>query len=187
MMSEEHDQIFVGLVKESWKHFNETLNNTRMDDLLVGAVITSMVEQGYALIDLNSDGMNHYLRFEWLQTKQRVIFQLRNLAEDLLTAKVLGRKANVTIGYGEVVQNTQAVWGALRAEVKSQYLDAGEPGVITCDADLTSGYIYVQVPLILDLDQYFGANWSVNNALLQKHIYATVQALAKYLRGRLSV
>ena len=96
-MSEEHDQIFVGLVKESWKHFNETLNNTQMDDLLVGAVITSMVEQGYVLIDLNSDGTKHFLRFEWLQTKQRVIFQLHNLAEDLLTAKVLGRKANVIL------------------------------------------------------------------------------------------
>ncbi len=184
-MSEELDQVFVGLVKESWKHYNETVNNTRMDDLLVGAVITAMVEQGYALIDLNSDGTNHYLRFEWLQTRQRVIFQLHNLAEDLVTAKVLGRKARVTIGYGENVQNSQAVWSALRAEVKSQYLDTTEPGVITCDADLTSGYIYVQVPLILDLDQYFTADWQVNTQLLQKHLYATVQALAKYLRGRL--
>jgi hypothetical protein len=185
-MSEELDQVFVGLVNQSWKHYNEELQNTRMDDLLVGAVIASTVEQGYALIDLNSDGTNHYLRFEWLQTRQRLIFQLQNLSEQLVTAKVLGRRARVTIGYGEHVQNTGAVWSALKAEMKSGFLDATEPGVITCDADLTASYIYVQVPLILDLDQYFSDDWKVNYQVLQNHIYATTQALAKYLRGRLS-
>jgi hypothetical protein len=45
-MSEELDQVFVGLVKQSWKHYNEELQNTRMDDLLVGAVIASTVKQG---------------------------------------------------------------------------------------------------------------------------------------------
>lgn len=185
-MSEELDQVFVGLVNQSWKHYNEELQNTRMDDLLVGAVIASTVEQGYALIDLNSDGTNHYLRFEWLQTRQRLIFQLQNLSEALVTAKVLGRRARVTIGYGENVQNTGAVWSALKAEMKSGFLDATEPGVITCDADLAASYIYVQVPLILDLDQYFSDGWKVNYQLLQNHIYATTQALSKYLRGRLS-
>ncbi|MFN0123606.1 MAG: hypothetical protein ACKV2V_24155 [Blastocatellia bacterium] len=185
-MSDELDHVFVGLVNTSWKHYNEETQNTRMDDLLVGAVIASMVEQGWSLIDLNSDGTNHYLRFEWLQTRQRVIFQLRNLSEDLVTAKVLGRRARVTIGYGEFVQNTTAVWAALKAEMKSGFLDAAEPGVITCDADLTASYIYVQVPLILDLDQYFAQGWQVNYSLLQHHLTASIQALSKYLRGRLA-
>lgn len=185
-MSEELDKIFVGLVKESWNYYNETLQNTKMDDLLVGAVIASMVEQGYSLIDLNSDGVSHYLRFEILQTKQRLIFQLQNLAEDLVAAKVLGRKARIVIGYGEKVNNLSSIWSAFKAEMKSGFLDQQEPGVITCDADMTSGYIYVQVPLILGLDQYFGQNYQVNYTLLQSHIGATVSSLAKYLRGRLS-
>ena len=184
-MSEELDNIFVGLVKESWKHYNETVQNTKMDDLLVGAVIASLVEQGYSLIDLNSDGVSHFLRFEYLQTKQRLIFQLQNLSEQLVTAKVLGRQARVVIGYGEKMNNIGAIWSALKAEMKSGFLDAAEPGVITCDADMTTGYIYVQVPLILNLDQYFGQNYQVNYQLLQSHIGATVSALAKYLRGRI--
>jgi hypothetical protein len=185
-MSEATDQVFVSLVKESWKHYNETKQNAQMDDLLVGAVIAATVEQGYALIDLNSDGVNHYLRFEYLQTRQRLIFQLHNLSEDLMTAKTLGRRANVVIGYGEPVQNAAAAWQAMRAEVKSGYIDTGEPGVITTDADLKAGYIYVQVPLILSLDQYFGQGFQVNYQLLQEHIQATVHSLAKYLRGRLA-
>jgi hypothetical protein len=184
-MSEELDKIFVGLVKESWNHYNETVQNTKMDDLLVGAVIAAMVEQGYSLIDLNSDGVSHYLRFEVLQTKQRLIFQLQNLAEDLVTAKVLGRRARIVIGYGERVNNIGTIWSAFKAEMKSGFLDQQEPGVITCDADMTAGYIYVQVPLILGLDQYLGQNYQVNYQLLQSHIGATVSALAKYLRGRL--
>lgn len=185
-MSEAQDEIFVGLVKESWKHYNDTKQNSEMDDLLVGAVMAAQVEQGYSLIDLNSDGVLHYLRFEMLNSRQRLIFQLQNLAEDLVTAKVLGRRARIVIGYGEYVQNVSTIWSALKSEFKSGFLDATEPGVITTDADLASGYIYVQVPLILNIDQYFGANYQVNIQLMQTHIGATVQALAKYLRGRIS-
>jgi hypothetical protein len=184
-MSEELEQVFVSLVKDSWRRYNETIQNTRMDELLVGAVITSSVEQGYSLIDLNSDGVNHYLRFEHLPSKQRLIFQLTNLSEDLVSAKVLGRHARVVIGYGQMVNNAGAIFQALKAEVKSGFLDAAEPGIITCDADLTSGYIYVQVPLILDLDQYFMSDHQVKYPLLQQHIAAVVHSLAKYLRGRL--
>lgn len=184
-MSEELDKIFVGLVKESWKHYEETIKNTRMDELLVGAVIASSVEQGYSLIDLTSDGVNHYLRFEFLSTKKRMIFQLQNLSEDLVTAKVLGRRARIVVGYGESVSNISTIWSALKSEFKSGFLDVTEPGIITTDADLASGYIYVQVPLILNLDKYLGEDYDVNIELLQKHLHATVSSLEKYLRGRI--
>jgi len=98
---------------------------------------------------------------------------------------VLGRLARAVIGYGQMVNNVGALWQAFKAEVKSSFIDSGEPGIMTCDADLESGYIYVQVPLILDLDQYFSSNYQVNHALLQQHIMATVHSLAKYLNGRL--
>jgi hypothetical protein len=186
-MSEELEQVFTSLVNDSWKRYNETIQNTRMDELLVGAVITSCVEQGYSLIDLTSDGVNHYLRFEHLPSKQRIIFQLTNLTEDLVSAKVLGRHARAVIGYGQMVNNVGSIFQALKAEVKSGFLDATEPGIITCDADLTSGYIYVQVPLILDLDQYFLSDYHVKYPILQQHIGAVIHSLSKYLRGRMGL
>jgi hypothetical protein len=185
-MSEELEKIFTSLVTSSWKIYNETVQNTHMDDLLVGAVITSNVESGYSLIDINSDGVHHYLRFEHLPTKQRIIYELTNLSENLVNAKVLGRRARVVIGYGQMVNNAGALWQALKAEFKSGFLDPAEPGVITCDADLQSGYIYVQVPLLINLDQYFSDGYQVNYNLLQQHISATIHSLAKYLQGRLS-
>lgn len=183
--TEDLEKVFVSLVGASWKRYNETIQNHHMDDLLVGAVIAATVEQGYSLIDITSDGVNHYLRFEHLPTKQRLIFQLTNLSEDLVAAKVLGRHARAVIGYGMMVQNVSAIWSAFKAEVKSGFLDQGEPGVITADADLATGYLYVQVPLILDVDQYVAPGYQVNTPLLQQHIAATVHSLAKYLRGRL--
>jgi hypothetical protein len=186
-MSEDTDAIFVGLVQESWKIHEEERHNRYVDDMLVGAVISAMVEDGFSLIDLSSDGTAHYLRFERLDTKQRLIFRLTNRAELLLAAKVLGRYADVIIGYGERVENTQALWQALKTELKSTFLESGEPGVITADADITSGYLYVQVPLILGVDTYFGEDYAIDYAMLRRHIGSTVHALHKYLRGRLEL
>lgn len=185
-MSEELEKVFVSLVDRSWKRYNENLYNKTMDDLLVGAVIASTVEVGYSLIDLNSDGQRHYLRFEHLPSKERLIFELTNLSEDLVTAKVLGRWGRAVIGYGKMVNNTASVFNAFKSEFKSGFMDDREPGVITFDADLTAGYIYAQVPLLLDLDQYFGENFSVHLDLLQQHLGATIHSLKKYLNGRMA-
>ena len=161
-MSQEMENIFIELVETSWKMYNEQLENRKMDDLLIGGVITAMVEDGYELIDLSSDGVAHYLRFEDIDgSKDRLIFRLRNMSEDLITAKVLGRHAHVVIGYGRQVQNAAKLWDTVKSEVKSGFLDTDEPGAITTDADLSSGYIYAQIPLLLDLEVYFGDSYEV--------------------------
>ncbi len=187
MTDEELEQIFTSLVQTSWKRYEEVNHNRRMDDLLVGAVVTSTVQTGYSLIDLTSDGVKHYLRFEELSSKKRLIFRLENLTEDLVSAKVLGRYARVIIGYGQMVTNTAHVWSIFKDEMKSSFLNAQEPGVITFDADLTAGYVYAQVPLLLELDQYFGKGYQVNYRLIQQHVMATVHSLSKYLNGRLEM
>lgn len=185
-MSEELDQVFGQLVTRSWQRFDEQQRTQEVDDLLVGAVVTAMVSEGNMLIDLTSDGNHHHLRFEHPQSKQRVIFQLAHRTGNTIAAKTLGHHASVTMGYGEYVQNAQSVWQALKSEVKSGFLDVGEPGVMTVDADLTTSYVYVQIELLLDLAPYFGDNYSVNYPVLQQHLAAVRQALAKYLRGRLA-
>ncbi|HSH01913.1 MAG TPA: hypothetical protein VLL52_05285 [Anaerolineae bacterium] len=188
-MSEEQDEklenIFVSLVKRSWQYHEESLRNRRLDDLLVGAVIASNVRRGYSLIDLNSDGRNHFLRFEDLATQKRLVFQLRNLSEDLVTAKTLGQRAEVTIGYGEQVANFGKVWEAFKAEVKGVLADQGEPGAVRFDADMVAGYVYAQILLILDLEPYLGKGYQVNYKLLEHHLGAVTHSLAKYLHGRI--
>ncbi len=185
-MSQELENTFIELVDHSWKRHNEYLENRRTDDILVGGVIAAMVEDGHSLIDLTSDGTAHYLRFENFENKQRLIFRLSNRTEQLVAARVLGRHADVVIGYGEQVSNVGKLWQTLKSEIKSNLLVTGEPGVITTDADMTAGYLYVQVPLILDIDTYFDDANNINNDLIRQHINATVFSLRKYLHGRLS-
>ena len=184
---EQMEQLFTQLVHTSWKRYNEQYQNQKIDEVLVGAMIAANVKSGYLLIDLNSDGVSHYLRLEDPQTHSRVILQLRNHAEDLTVARVLGRLATVTVGYGEKAPNLGTVWGAFKTELKSMLMATAEPGVITFDADLTGGYIYAQVPLILNLDDYVASDLKVNLPLLQEHVGATVHSLRKYLRGRLAL
>ncbi len=184
-MSQELEDIFVQLVDQSWKRYNEFEHNRRTDDVLIGGVIAAMVEDGYALIDLTSDGVAHYLRFEELSSRQRLIFRLQNQSEELVTARVLGRYGRITIGYGEYVENVASLWSSLKSEIKSNFLISDEPGIITTDADLQAGYIYAQIPLILDLDPYFESEYEINFTVLRQHIQATVHSLQKYLTGRM--
>jgi hypothetical protein len=180
------EAVFTDLVDKSWDMHYEQVQNRRMDDLLVGAVIAATVGDGYSLIDLNSDGVKHYLRFEKLSNKERLIFELRNLTEGLVEAKTLGRRARVTVGYGEMVSNLSKTWSVLKDEIKGGLMMADTPGAITFDADLTAGYVYAQIPLLLDLDQYFGQGYQVNYKLINHHLSAVTHSLRKYLNGRIN-
>lgn len=185
--AEAKEKLFTQLVQASWGRFNEQFLNQKYDEVVVGAIIAANVKAGMLLIDLSSDGTYHHLRFENPEDHTRSIVQLRNLSEDLTVARVLGRLATVTLGYGEKAPNLGTVWNAFKTELKSVLMATPEPGVITFDADLTGGYIYAQVPLLLNLDDYIDSQLHVNLPLLQQHIDVTVHTLRKYLRGRLAL
>lgn len=181
---DEQDQIFGALIRQSWDYFREHELASVVDEVLIGAVITSTLDNGFCLIDLTSSGEHHFLRFEQLETRARIVFQLRHLTPGLLASKVLGHNASVVIGYGEPVADFGRIWQALKAELKSGYIQSAEPGTITVDADVTAGYIYVQVDMFWRVSDYVKPDLAVDHALLQRHIGATVNALRKYLRGR---
>jgi hypothetical protein len=183
----EKETIFAELLEHSWKRYEELFHNERMDDVLLGAVVASCVRDGNLLLDLSSDGVNHYCRFENPHDHTRLIFRLRHLAEELAVAKVLGHLAEVVIGYGQRVEKLGTRWAQLRSEVKDAFLVTDEPGVITFDAELSGGYLYAQIPLLLDLDTYRKQDLEVDVQLVRKHIDSTVHALKQVLQGRLGL
>jgi hypothetical protein len=180
------DGVFVDLVKNSWKRHRRRQLSTEVDEVLVGGVITGVLDNGYSMIDLTSDGQNHYARFEDIDTGNRVIFQLQHMAESLLTSKVLGHEANVTIGYGTRVRDFGKTWKAVRQEMKGGYIQKADPGIITIDGDMTSQYIYVMVGLIWDIEDYLSPDdpYKVLYPKLGKDVGATLHSLRKYLHGR---
>jgi hypothetical protein len=179
------DAIFSELVKESWAYYREHELAGHIDEVLVGALITTALDSGHSLIDLNSDGTNHYLRFENIQGDQsRVVFQLQHLTPGLTAARVLGQRVSVVVGYGERMPDFGKVWQALKAEFKSGFVQNPEPGTITVDGDASSGYVYVQVDLYLDVKHYVGEGYAINYPRLNRDVGATINALRKYLKGR---
>ncbi len=178
------DKVFGALVQESWKYYNAHAFASQVDEVFLGAVITSTLDTGYALIDLTSDGTHHYTRFQNLQDNSRIICRITHLTGDLVKSKVEGHRASVVIGYGERVSDFGKIWQALKAEMKSGFLQSAEPGTITVDGDVGAGYIYVQVDLYLCIDDYVKSDWTIRYDVLQEHLAATNNALRKYLRGR---
>ena len=121
-----------------------------------------------------------------LNDSSRLVFRLKHLTGDVVTAKVVGQRASVVIGYGEKAANIGQIMTALKAEFKSGFIVNPEPGTITVDGDLTSGYVYCQVDMFWKIDDYITGEYIVSTEKLMLHITACRHALRKYLRGRFS-
>lgn len=178
------DAVFGELVEESWQILDERQFAERIDEVFLGAVITGALDAGWSLIDLESDGTHHHLRFENLGDHTRLVVRLRHLAGDLATARVLGQKASVVIGYGEKAPNAKEIVAEIRDELQGGFLRNPEPGTISVDGDLTSGYVYARIDLYLSIDRYVAEDYTVDHETLTEHVRATVHALRKVLRGR---
>jgi hypothetical protein len=178
------DRVFGRLVKESWRYHHLVENTGRMDEVLLGALITSTLDRGYVLIDLTSDGTNHFVRFEEPDSRARITMAVTHLTRDVTTAKAVGQMASLVVGYGEPIKSFSRVLSAMRQEAKSGYLGRAEPGIVTFDADSESQYLYAQIDLYLAIDEYVDEHFSVDYAKLGAAVGATVHALGKFLRGR---
>ena len=186
LSDDEQDRIFVDLIKWSWHYYHANQFAGHADEVFLGAVITSTLDAGYVLIDLTSDGDYHYLRFENTQDRTRLYFQLSHLASGQVEAKGLGHQASVVIGFGQPVNNLGRIWGAVKQEYKSGYIDKAEPGTITVDADLQSGYIYAQVDMYWNISDYVSEQYEIDYPRLTRNVAACAHALRKYLNGRLA-
>ncbi len=178
------DATFARLVRASWDRHHEHFVAAHIDEVFLGAVIAVVVELGWSLIDVASDGTHHYLRFEQLERGDRVVVRSTHLTPDLALSRAIGHRAQVVVGYGERIEGFAAVLQALKSEFKSGLLDAQEPGVITTDVDIGAQYVYCQVGLLLDLGDYVDRELVVQSDRLSADIDASLFALRKYLSGR---
>lgn len=201
MADQELDDEFMGLVARSWELYKETEFAMSIDEAMLGGIITAMVDCGFVLIDLTtaspwaaatSTGATtaataagqHQLRFEEPSSHARVAVALTHLTADAATAKVLGHRAAAVIGYGERVPNFSQVGQALRQEVQSSFIDSPEPGTVTFDADMSSGYVYAQIDLLLEPERYVDEKFAVDHELLRRHLASVVYALQTFVETR---
>ncbi len=205
------DDEFIHLIGRSWDMYKETEYATSIDEATLGGVITALVDCGFVLIDLETAGglygavaaqpstttaqpatavdstataAHHQLRFEEPETKARVTVALEHLTPDVASAKMIGHRASAIIGYGERVKEFNKVGQAIRQEVQSNLVMSPEPGTVTFDADLSSGYVYAQIDLLLELDRYVAEDLEVDHDLLRKHLAAVVYTMKSFVQSR---
>ncbi len=203
LTDQELDDEFIDLVSQSWEMYKETEFATSIDEAMLGGVITALVDCGYALIDLNTASAwavagqvstpdvgstvtsgHHQLRFEEPSDHSRVTVAIEHLTPDPAAAKMLGHRATAIIGYGQRVPNFSQVSGAVRQEMQSTFIASPEPGTVTFDADLSSGYIYAQVDLLLELERYVDHDLAVDHELLRKHLASVVYTMKTFIHAR---
>lgn len=201
------DDEFVSLVDRSWTMYKETEKATTIDEVLLGGIITAMVDSGFVLIDISSGSSGgatttttststggtapvvrragtHDLRFEVPTSGARVTVTLQHLTPDLASANVLGHRARLEVGYGERLGNAGQIGQALRSEVASTFIAAPEPGTVTFDADISSGYVYASVDVLVEPDRYVDDALSVDHDLLRRHIASLVHTMRTFVHTR---
>ncbi len=186
LSDDELDAVFGELIRESWAYHSDHSFAAHIDEVMVGALITDGVRRGLSLIDLSSDGTNHYMRFEKIGEGSRVIIRLTHLTGSMTTAATQGHRVAAVIGYGEKLKDFSRVWSAIKAEYRSGLVARDTPGAISVDGDMSSQYVYVQIRLYLKVDDYISRDYQVDHHRLDAHLDATLNALRKYLRGRFS-
>lgn len=201
MTDQQLDDEFMALVGRSWELYKETEFATAIDEAMLGGIITAMVDCGFVLIDLNTASPwaavgattdvgstptsgHHQLRFEEPTTHARVAVSLAHLTPDAATAKVIGHRAAAIVGYGERVPNFAKVGQAVRQEVMSSFVVSPEPGTVTFDADMSSGYVYAQIDLLLELERYVDQQLAVDHELLRRHLASVVYTMQTFVETR---
>lgn len=214
LSDQELDDEFIGLIGRSWEMYKETELATSIDEATLGGVITALVDCGFVLIDLETAGAapaatttttttsgtttttagavevgstlldSHQMRFEEPETQSRVTVAIQHLTPDVASAKVVGHRAAAVIGYGQRVKEFQKVGQAIRQEVQSSMVLSPEPGTVTFDADLSSGYVYAQIDLLLELERYVSDDLSVDHDLLRRHLAAVVYTMKTFVQTR---
>ena len=59
-----------------------------------------------------------------------------------------------------------------------------EPGTVSFDADLSSGYVYAQIDLLLELGRYVSDDLEVDHVLLRRHLASVVYTMQTFVRTR---
>ena len=174
---------FEGLLKQTWEWDEEWNFATQVDEVFLGALITSTLNNDYFLMAISSDGTHHDLAFEHLENASRVIYRVSYLSDTLPVAKILGHRVSVIFGYGERIKLVYTDDAAPEHE-RFGLEEMASPGTLILQADEDGEYAYAKLELTLNISEYVGENYGVDTDLLGGHVKTITRALRSYLQHR---
>ncbi len=175
---------FYELVKKGWK-INEMENRAEyIDEVFAGAVISTLSDKGFVLLDIMSDGNSHYFMLENLESKHRIKILTHSMTHSLPEIKTIGAKAYVVFSYGIPIKKTFNIINSFKYESLSRGLTT--IGSISFDYD--NYYLYVNCPMYLLINEYIEFDsLNINIEKLSNDLNAIYESLDEYLKTRIEV
>ncbi len=97
---------------------------------------------------------------------------------------MIGHRAAAVIGYGRRIPEFGKVGQAVKQEMQSTFIASPEPGTVTFDADISSGYVYAQIDLLMEIERYVDEHLAVDHELLRTHIASVVYTMKTFIDAR---
>lgn len=168
------DQRFAEMVRRSVEHQRRIDWATRIDELLLSASITSIVDDGFVVVDLTTIERQHHVVFDHNDDSRRVRLDLSPLSTLNAAGDPVGRHVRVAMTWGREVADADAAFAVVRSEVAD-----GEvlPGTVTCEADLVNSKAFTKVELIWAAEEFVSDDHSVDRDALDASIAAALHAL----------
>lgn len=175
--AQRRDEVFCGLLRETWAMRDDFAFSAKIDDVFVGTVVAALLNDSYELTDLSSDGVHHFLRFR-NPADVRVFVRITHLTGQE------GPLASVVVGVALRVRSFGDVWRVLQDERSDDIFADDRAGVIRFDGDMATQRVVAQVKLLWHLDEYVRPDWSSDPQRLLEHLDACIDALQRTVRTR---
>lgn len=168
------DERFADMVQRSVAHQRRMDWALRVDELLLSASITAIVDKGYVLLDLEAHESSQRAIFDHHDDSRHIRLELEPLSPINAAGDPVGRHVKATMAWGRDVADADAAFATVRAQATD---DDPMPGTIRSEVNMVSSSASTVVDLIWAANDFVQEDHSVDRVSLDASIAAMLRAL----------
>lgn len=171
------DERFAEMVTLSAIHQRRLDWALRVDELLMSACITTIVDKGFVLLDLETQQAPQRATFDHHDDSRHIRLELSPLPPVNAAGDPVDRLVKVTMAWTQAVENADDALTTVRAEATGEPIT---PGEIRCEANMVESSASTIVDLIWGAKDYVHEDHGVDRPELD----ASVTAMMRVLESR---
>jgi hypothetical protein len=171
------DERFAEMVALSAVHQRRLDWALRVDELLLSACITTIVDKGFVLLDLETQQTPQRATFDHHDDSRHIRLELSPMPPVNAAGDPVDRLVKVTMAWTQKVENAHDAFTTVRAEATD---DPITPGDIRCEANMVGSSASTIVDLIWGAKDYVHEDHGVDRPELD----ASVTAMMRVLESR---
>ncbi len=165
---------FSEMVRLSVAHQRRIDWALRPDELLLSSCITTIVERGFVLLDVEHHDASQLAIFDHHDDSRHVRLELSPLSPVNAAGDPVGPHVQVSVSWGREVQDADAAFATVRANATDELVD---PGTISCEANMVASSATTSVDLIWAAHEFVRDDHSVDRTALDASVISIVHAL----------